>query len=150
MHILDATQDTGFGAALEAALLKDLYAASEQGINSRVDLAINGPDDALVAGLWGTTSYGWLRVNMIWVSQPYRRDGLGQKLMEQAFEVAQSRGCHSCWLETSNPSAYAFYTSLKFEVFGTLRNEADRAPERHARWFLRRTLVGPTPSPEQS
>jgi ribosomal protein S18 acetylase RimI-like enzyme len=140
MRVEDAAQDAGFSKALEAALLDDLRAASVQAVNSRIDLAIKGQGGALIAGLAGATSYGWLRVNMLWVSEAHRRAGLGHQLMQRAFDTAHARGCHACWLETSNPQAQAFYVSLGFEAFGVLKNDIDAAPQTHARWFLKRTL----------
>lgn len=67
--IQDATGDLAFAQTLETALLNDLQANTPQGVNSKVALSIRAGDGALIAGLSGTTSYGWLRVNMIWVVQ---------------------------------------------------------------------------------
>jgi len=66
--ISDASGDAAFPNDLETALLEDLRATSAQGVNSRIDLVVRDEGGALLAGLAATTSYGWLRVNMIWVS----------------------------------------------------------------------------------
>ena len=137
----DATGDASFAQTLEAALLNDLQAATPQGINSQVALAHWADDGALMAGLSATTSYGWLRVNMIWVAQQHRRAGYARGLMQQAFDLACDRGCHGAWLETSNPKARDFYHSIGFAEFGRLKNGAKGEPPTHSRWFLKKTLV---------
>ena len=48
----------------------------------------------VVAGLVGTTSYGWLLVKMLWVAEAVRRHGLGRHLMHIAEMEARRRGCH--------------------------------------------------------
>ncbi|WP_074202172.1 GNAT family N-acetyltransferase [Octadecabacter temperatus] len=141
--ITDASPESGFSSDLEAALLEDLRASSAQTHNGRVDLAVRDDDGALLAGLAATTSYGWLRVNMLWVCSGHRRTGLGRQLMQRAFEQSLQKGCHATWLETSNPQARDFYKSLEFEVFAALTNEANDVPQGHTRWFLRRKL-GPS------
>ena len=139
--IADCPADSKFSAELEAALLEDLRAESNQGVNSLINLAVRNGRAALIAGLAATTSYGWLRVNMLWVSTRHRRTGLGRQMMQEAIDLALERGCHAAWLETSNPQARTFYENLGFEVFAKLANDAENVPVSHRRWFLRRTLT---------
>ena len=139
--IADASDDTTFCTKLEAALRDDLMTTSLQGVNSRISRAVRDADGSLRAGLSGTTSYGWLRVNMLWVSADHRRSGMGAQLMHDAIELSLERGCHAAWLETSNPQARAFYEDLGFEAFAELANDAGAMPQSHTRWFLRRTLM---------
>lgn len=139
--IADASGDSAFSNDLEAALLDDLRATSVQAYNSRINLAVRNADGSLRAGLSGATSYGWLRVNILWVSADHRRSGVGAQLMHGAIELSLERGCHAAWLETSNPQARAFYGDLGFEAFAELANDAGAIPESHKRWFLRRTLM---------
>jgi GNAT superfamily N-acetyltransferase len=141
--IADASADCTFARDLETALLADLRATSTQAQNSRIDLAVRDDGGALLAGLAATTSYGWLRVNMLWVSADHRRTGLGRQLMQRAIAQSLEKGCHATWLETSSPQARDFYTRLGFETFADLTNDADDVPRGHARWFLRRRLVSP-------
>lgn len=142
--ITDASNDCSFLRDLEAALLEDLRASSIQAHNSRIDLAVRDDDGSLLAGLAATTSYGWLRVNMVWVSTRHRRTGLGRQIMQEAMDLGLERGCHAAWLETSNPQARTFYENLGFDVFAKLANDAENVPVSHRRWFLRRTLTSST------
>ena len=136
----DASGDPGFSDALERALLESLKAAAPQGVNSRVQLAVRRDDAVLLAGLEGATSYGWLKVERLWVTPGLRRSSIGRNLMDLAFDLASERGCHACWLETSNRESLPFYRRLGFDGFGTLKNQTDQTPAGHARWFLKRDL----------
>jgi GNAT superfamily N-acetyltransferase len=139
--IEDASGDPDFVKTLEMALLEDLQATAPQGINSKVALALRTDDGACIAGIYGATSYGWLRVNLIWVDRRHRREGHAKRLMQQAFDLAIDRGCHAAWLETSNSDARDFYRSIGFADFAKLENGADGVPPAHARWFLKARLT---------
>ena len=122
-------------------MLESLRAAAPQSVNSRVQLAVRGDEGALLAGLEGSTSYGWLKVELLWVTPGLRRSGVGLNPMDRAFDLASDRDCHACWLETSNRESLPFYRRLGFDGFGTLlENQPDQTPAGHARWFLKRDL----------
>lgn len=138
--MVDADADNRFGGRLEVALLDSLRVENPQGHNDRIALAVYDRDGRLAAGLQSTTSYGWLHVTMLWVAPAARGAGLAKALMARAFARAGLLGCHACWLETSSPSALAFYRHLGFEEFARLENGPEAAPPGHRRWFLRRDL----------
>jgi len=140
----DETGDEAVAAFLEAALLADLRAESPQGLNSRLTLTIrNG--GAIVAGLDGSTAYGWLLIKVLWVDARFRGRGLGRRLMEMADEEALRRGCHALWLDTSSAKAFDFYSSLGFEAFGELKNGPQDQPPGHRRRFMRARAGALTP-----
>ena len=139
-RIEDASGTLSFSESLECELLESLGAAAPQSVNSRVQLTARGDEGMLLAGLDGSTSYGWLKVELLWVTPELRRSGIGRKLMDRAFDLACDRHCHACWLETSNRESVAFYRRLGFDGFGTLKNQTDQTPAGHFRWFLKRDL----------
>ena len=122
---------------IEAALLADLRQTAPQGRNETITLSVNAADGRLVAGLVGSTSYGWLLIKVLWVTDEQRRQGYGRALVLNAFNHAKSLGCHGAWLDTSNRDALQFYSALDFEVFGTLENSGPQEPLGHQRWFLK-------------
>lgn len=134
----------GLAAQIEASLLADLRSGLPQGTNSDFVLTA-GPDDALEGGLTATTSYGWLLIKTLWVVPDRRRSGLGRRLVAKAEDEGRALGCHSAWLDTSNPEAKAFYLALGYSEFACLENPPDAPPEGHRRWFLRKTLSTATP-----
>ncbi|WP_299615756.1 GNAT family N-acetyltransferase [Pelagibius sp.] len=125
---------------VETELLKALHAAQPQAENASFVLAARDPQGALVGGLTGTTSYGWLLVKTLWVDETQRGQGLGRALMDRAEERARQARCHGAWLDTSNPDAMAFYARLGYELFGELANTNGQQPTGHRRWFMRKTL----------
>ncbi|WP_170457488.1 GNAT family N-acetyltransferase [Ruegeria arenilitoris] len=124
---------------VEQALLAELRATAPQGVNDSITLIAQDGANR-VGGLHGATSYGWLLIKTLWVDPTHRRRGLGRQLLDHAFAEARQRGCHSAWLDTSNPAAARFYQALGFEPFGRLANTPTQSPPGHCRWFLWHTL----------
>jgi GNAT superfamily N-acetyltransferase len=106
---------------------------------SLILIARYGPD--MVGALIGSTSYGWPLVKMLWVAEHRRRRGLGAHLMARAEALAQARGCHGAWLDTSSADAGRFYARLGYKPFGVLENTGDERPHGHHRAFLAKRLV---------
>ena len=95
----------------------------------------------LIGGLVGGTAYGWLIVKILWVAEALRGQGIGARLMAEAEQAAQTRGCHGAWLDTSSRRAEAFYRRLGYAPFGALDNQpGDHAPS-HRRAFMCKRFV---------
>jgi ribosomal protein S18 acetylase RimI-like enzyme len=127
-------------AELETSLLSDLRQSLPQSRNEAITLSVISSDGSLVAGLAGSTSYGWLLIKVLWVKPELRRQGYGRALVTNAFVRARSIGCHGSWLDTSNEPAQHFYASLGFKVFGVLQNQGADIPKCHKRWFMSRSI----------
>ncbi|HEY8382158.1 MAG TPA: GNAT family N-acetyltransferase [Microvirga sp.] len=102
------------------------------------DLAIAITDEtgAAVGGLLGRTAGGWLAIELIFVPEPLRGQGLASRLVAMAEEKARTRGCHAAWLDTLNPDARRLYEQLGYAVFGELPDY----PAGFTRAFLRKAL----------
>ena len=131
--------DPATGQLIERALLMDLRRSQAQAENSSIVLAVHVQRE-LIGGLTASTSYGWLHVVTLWVDEAYRKEGLGRALMQRAEAIGRQAGCHSCWLDTSNPSAKAFYEKLDYIEFGRIDNSPDRPPVAHSRCFMKKRL----------
>jgi predicted N-acetyltransferase YhbS len=95
-------------------------------------------------GLIGGTSYGWLLIKMLWVSEDIRNRGLGSRIMALAEETAHQQGCHGAWLDTSSDWARKFYERLGYNAFGILENVEGERPQGHSRFFLCKRLAAPS------
>ncbi len=95
----------------------------------------------LIAGLTGTTAYGWLLVKALWVVESERGRGLGARMMAVAEAQAAARGCHHAWLDTSSARAEDFYRRLGYEPFGALQNGDADFPRSHRRAFMAKRLT---------
>jgi GNAT superfamily N-acetyltransferase len=93
-------------------------------------------DGELLGGVSGSTHWGWLAIDRLWVSNELRGRGLGVKLMTTVEERAIDRGCHASWLDTFSFQAKPFYESLGYKQFG----ELDEFPAGFQRHFLSKRL----------
>jgi len=60
--------------------------------------------------------WGQLHIKYMIVEEPYRNQGLGRTMMENAFEFGRTRGCTFAFVETLNFQAPEFYQKLGFVV----------------------------------
>lgn len=127
-------------ARIETELLTALRASQPQAVNDAFVLTVKDGEGVLAAGLTAGSSYGWLLIKSLWVSEEYRRQGLARRLMLQAEEQGLRLGCHAAWLDTSNLDAKRCYERLGYQVFGELKNEPDQHPASHCRWFMKKGL----------
>jgi len=93
-------------------------------------------DGRLLGGLVGSTVWGWLYINLLWVDKSRRGAGLGRKLVLAAEAEAVRRGCHAAFLNTFSFQARGFYEKLDYTVFGQL----DDFPPGHQRIYLQKRL----------
>jgi GNAT superfamily N-acetyltransferase len=106
---------------------------------SELFLTIKDDQGDEVAGLIGHIYYKWLLIEVLWVAEEARGQGLGRRLLMAAEEEARARGCHGAWLDTFSFQARGFYEKHGYELFGEL---ADYPPG-HRRHFMRKQLGGP-------
>lgn len=127
--------------AVHDAILSSLvaYNASRAGPNHGRPLVLEVRDDtgAVIGGLWGYTSYGWLFTELFVLPASLRGQGLGRDLLRTAETEARARGCHSAWLDTFEFQARAFYEKFGYACFGELPDY----PHGHSRFFMQKSLV---------
>lgn len=135
-----AAQSVALAGEIERRLLDALSGINRQSANVPIVLAARDGAGALVGGLTGATSYGWLLVKTLWVAEGQRGSGIGSRLMQAAEDAGRAAGCHGAWLDTSNAGARAFYVRLGYADFGQLDNGPGQVPEGHVRWFMKKPL----------
>ena len=82
-----------------------------------ITLAVHDDRRELIAGLSGRTAYGWLRIDILWVSEQKRGRGIGKRLVDFAEKIAIDRGCHGAHLDTYGFQAPAFYEAPWVRAF---------------------------------
>jgi len=90
----------------------------------------------LIGGLLGETYWLWLHINILWVHENHRRNGIGKQLMARAEAEAIQRGCRHAYLDTLEFQAPDFYSKLGYSVWGVL----DDFPPGHRRIFFKKDL----------
>jgi GNAT superfamily N-acetyltransferase len=93
-------------------------------------------DDALLGGLVGRTSLGLLFVDLVFVPDALRGQGVGAKMMRMAETEAMARGCGQAVLFTIAFQAPEFYRKLGYAEFGRIAS----GPAEQARVFMTKTL----------
>jgi GNAT superfamily N-acetyltransferase len=73
-----------------------------------------------VGGLTGRTSLGLLFIDLFFLPDNLRGDGLGSRLLRLAEDEARQRGCVGAVLYTSNFQAPGFYERQGYRVLGTV------------------------------
>jgi GNAT superfamily N-acetyltransferase len=111
-----------------------LFATERPGQDLAIAIRDSGGD--AIGGLWGRTAGGWLAIELIFVPEALRGQGIATRLVAMAEEEAVRRDCHSAWLDTLNPDALRLYERLGYRVFGELKDY----PRGGSRWFLQKAL----------
>lgn len=97
-------------------------------------IPISDDNGSVVGGLWSTTSFQWLHVEMLFVPETMRGQGVGSALMASAEAEAQERGCHGAYVDAFSFQAPEFYRKLGFTLFGVLEG----FPPGHYRLYFRK------------
>jgi GNAT superfamily N-acetyltransferase len=100
-------------------------------------LLLRDPDSGeVIGGLHGKISYRWLFIELVSVPESMRGQGIGERLMYMAEDVAQKKHCIGIWLETHSFQAPDFYQKLGYSEFGRL----DDYPPGHIRHYYQKPL----------
>lgn len=70
----------------------------------------------LLGGVIGTTYYGALCVDTLWIDKTLRHQGWGTKLMHEAEKIGRERGAIFVTLNTMDWEALPFYQKLGYSI----------------------------------
>ncbi len=97
---------------------------------------VRDAEGEIAGGVIGATYWGWLYINLMWLREGLRGQGLGAELLAKAEEKGRQRGAKHAYLDTFSFQARGFYEKFGYQVFGTL----DDFPNQHQRFFMRKDL----------
>lgn len=122
----------------DATFVRDslaLYNVGVTGDSYYSPLAIFLKDErgAVLGHIWG----GWLDLDTLWVTEPFRGEGYGGKLLEAAEDEARSQGCHGVYLTTISFQARPFYEKCGYDFVA----EIPEYPRGHSHYILKKTLA---------
>jgi GNAT superfamily N-acetyltransferase len=107
-----------------------------RGEYTQLRIFLRDGDGRLAGGLLGECFWGWLHIDIFWLEEAARRQGLGSRLLARAEDEGRKRGCKYAYLDTLSFQARPFYEKNGWEVFATQED----FPVGHTRWFLKKTL----------
>jgi GNAT superfamily N-acetyltransferase len=90
----------------------------------------------IVGGVTGSSWMGWLYVEVLWIADKFRGQGLGISLMKRAEAEARKRGVRNVYLNSFSFQAPGFYKKLGYREFGRLKN----FPPGHTRIWMKKAL----------
>ena len=70
-----------------------------------------------IGGLWARSAYDWLRIDLLFIPEGLRGEGLGTRLVRHVEAIALERGLTGVWVDTFEFQAFGFYRKLGYEVF---------------------------------
>ncbi|MGY3853681.1 GNAT family N-acetyltransferase [Aeromonas aquatilis] len=91
---------------------------------------IRNDNDEIVGGIAGRTIYHQFLIEVLWVHDDKRGQGLGIKLMVIAEREAQKRGCIAAQVDTLSFQAPKFYEKMGFKIVGKVSGVKD-SPDRY-------------------
>jgi GNAT superfamily N-acetyltransferase len=142
VEILEAPPDAT--AKLRDEIKRGLMAFNVEhtGPDNYQELALAARDTSgrLVGGLYGNTAWRWLFVDLLWVDAPFRRQGLGRRLLRAAETAARARGCTWAYLDTFDFQARPFYEREGYVLFGT----QEGYPPGHRKFYLSKVIAPET------
>lgn len=110
--------DAGAEAALNAGLAANAIAKNAPPFSSMpLQILRRNAGGKIVAGLTGKTFWNWLYIDILWVEESARGQGLGAALVRAAEEEAVRRGCLGSYLWIESYEGPGFYAKLGYKEF---------------------------------
>lgn len=103
----------------------------------RLDFAVKNAVGQLLGGIQSyRVNWGILHVELIYVYDDYRNQGIATTLLNHVEKIAKDHKCHLSHLDTFDFQAKDFYLRHGYSVFGILEN----APKGHNRYYMKKDL----------
>lgn len=103
----------------------------------RLDYTIKDQVGNLLGGIqsyW--VNWGILHIELLYVFENYRNQGIAIKLLKHVEKIAKDHQCYLAHLDTFDFQAKDFYLKLGYSIFGVLEN----APKGHSRYYMKKDL----------
>ncbi len=103
----------------------------------RLDFAAENAEGRLLGGIqayW--VNWGILHIELLYVYDQYRGQGIASMLLEHVEKISRSHRCYLAHLDTFDFQAKDFYLKHGYAIFGVLEN----APKGHNRYYMKKNL----------
>lgn len=85
-----------------------------------IALLVESADGTSRGGLVGSIYWNALAIDMLWLDETIRGQGIGRALLQEAEAYARSRACALIHLDTMSFQARGFYEKQGYRLFGAL------------------------------
>lgn len=103
---------------------------------SKFALFVREESGKIIGGVTASMGFGWLHIDILWLSDSLRGGGWGSKLLKAAEDHGRETGCTNAWLDTFSFQAPGFYRKQGYSEYGRLTD----FPPGHARYFFTKKL----------
>lgn len=93
-------------------------------------------DDTVVGGIRAICFWNTLHIELLWLSDECRGNGIGKEILESAEAFATQNGCAKAFVETTSWQAKPFYERNGYKLVATLQDR----PKGHASHYLAKKL----------
>ncbi len=81
-----------------------------------------GAQRKVLGGLFATTQFSWLKVELMATSEERRGQGIGRSLLLEAEKIARERGCCYAYVDTMEYQAPRFYEKAGYRCAGKIED----------------------------
>jgi len=138
-HTLDHPHDH-FIQSLRASLSNYNNTVAGDSKLHPIAVCANDADDLTVGAIYGWLQWGWLFIDLLWVDESARQQGIGSELLQQLEQAAIKRGVSRAYLDTGDFQAPAFYQKHGYEIFSEMEVTADNGKD-YIKYSMRKSLT---------
>ncbi|MNZ51581.1 acetyltransferase [compost metagenome] len=92
------------------------------GIYEEVNLCLKNDNGDIIAGLISAVCWNWMEIDILWVEEKNRQQGLGKRLLHEAEKIAKSKECTLIKLNTFSFQAPEFYEKYGYKEIAVIEN----------------------------
>lgn len=93
-----------------------------KGTYEEINLCLKDDNEKVIAGLNSVICWNWMEIDILWVEEEYRGQGLGKRLLVEAEQEARAKNCTFIKLNTFSFQAPEFYKKYGYEVMAIIQN----------------------------
>lgn len=99
-----------------------------------LSIVVRKSDKNLAGGLLGRTGLGWLYIDILWISDPFRGSGIGSRILAEAEKISLKRECTGAYLYTYSFQNPEFYKARGYVTIG----EIPDFPHGHTKYVMKK------------
>lgn len=92
------------------------------GIYEEVNLCLKNKNGEIIAGLNSVVCWNWMEIDILWVEEKSRKQGLGKRLLAEAEKIANLKDCTFIKLNTFSFQAPNFYKKYGYKEIAVIEN----------------------------
>jgi ribosomal protein S18 acetylase RimI-like enzyme len=140
IHVEDNPCDRDIHMVLEG-LLADHAAKGHPRAPMKLTVFLYDSNNKVLGGLIGSTYWGRLVIEKLWVDEKLRDRGYGERILKAAEKEAIRRGCRYAHTDTFTWQALRFYERLGYEQYAELKD----FPKGYSLHYIQKRLIDDTP-----